>query len=207
MGDSACLDIWDLTGGPKDIQIYLSVTLESLCWTHLSKFPQVLFAQQISIKYPSCTRYCASSSWGDWYRTSCPGRHHASSATSGVPLCRAEWRAVPHPYPVDRKWPRKLSLTYSHPLSTLSFRIYWIPSSGRGPSQEASAHQPVPTTWHREDRSGSVNPVPEVLLLPFVLAMTLSQPWGGKHQGIWDHIQVSQKIHYTIRSQHWSNLF
>lgn len=69
------------------------------------------------------------------------------------------------------------------------------------------AECPEPTVGHREDRSASVSPVPERPLLPFVSAMTLSQPRGGKHQGIWDRIQVSQNTHYTIRSQHWSNLF
>lgn len=79
-------------------------------------------------------------------------------------------------------------------------------SSGPGPCKKLG-------TWNcahhmaQGRQSGSVNPVPEVPLLPFVLAMTLSQPWGGKQQGIWDHIQVSQNTHYTIRSQHWSNLF
>ena len=166
----------------------------------------MFFARQIFIKYQPCARHWASFSWGDRHRTGCPHKHQASSAPLGVPLYMVEWRVVPYPYPVDETSKKTEFITFEFSFNTL---LQEVLHHLFGLRDFVGSWCTLVCANHmaQEDRRGYVNPIPEVPLLRFVLAMTLSQPWGGKHQGIWDHIQVSQNTHYTIRSQHWSNLF
>jgi len=146
---------------------------------------------------------------GHWHRTGCLGGGQALRTSSGVPnvpvrvsdlLIYGEIKSclLPLPCGQDKSKKTKLIIPFSCFFQHLPLGLMESPLWAEGPEA---------TAGHREDRTASVSPDPEGPLLPFVSAMTLSQPRGGKHQGIWDRIQVSQNIHFTIRSQHWSNLF
>lgn len=104
--------------------------------------------------------------------------------------------------PVPRT--EQVQVSGCHMLSLLSAPPFGMTGSCL---QGDGKHWFMPVTCPGEDRSGSVSPVLEGPLLPLVVAMTLHQPQGGKHQGIWDCVQVSQHTRYPITSQHWSNLF
>lgn len=181
-----------------------------------TQFPTVLFTQQILIKCLPCVRLYWFLLRGHWHMTGCLGGRQASRISSGVPkvpvrvsdfLVYGEIKNCLIRLSCAQGKSKKTSfvITFScffqHLLLGLTESL--LRAEGLVGSWRTSACANVMV----QGRQKCLCEPWEVPLLPFVSAVTLSQPRGGKHQGIWDRIQVSQNTHYTTRSQHWSNLF